>query len=270
MKARTNKGYEKLREIYEKNLSVDLLAEDLHRCKLHNSSPEIKQEMTEKDFDIYGVEEHGKVIGYVMREKLIDGKIEDNFQPFHSGDLVSDSTSLIQLLEILRNKKYFFILERNTVTKIVTLADLQKQPIRMLAFSLISLLEMLLISLIKEEYPDESWKEKLSEERLHKAEEMLKLRIEKNEALTLLDNTQLADKGTIIVKTDKLTKQLGFESKSRCKGFFKNIETLRNNTAHAQEQIYHNSEELIDIILELDRVLGGNARSEREPERKRY
>ncbi|MGM0904506.1 MAG: hypothetical protein ACQEXB_25840 [Bacillota bacterium] len=262
MKARTNKGYEKLRVIYEKNLSVDLLAEDLYQCNLHDSSLIIKQEMTEKDFDIFGVEDHGKVIGYVLREKLTDGKIEDNYQPFHSGDLVSDSTSLIELLEILRNKNYLFILEKNRVTKIVTFADLQKQPIRMLAFSLISLLEMLLISLIKEAYPDESWKEKLSEERLQKAEEMLKFRIEKNEALTLVDNTQLADKGTIVVKTDKLRKQLGFESKTRCKEFFKNIETLRNNTAHAQEEIYHNSEELIDVILELDRVLDSNARSE--------
>ena len=265
MKAKTNKGYEKLKVIYEKNLSVDLLAEDLNTCNLHDSSPAVKQEMTEKDFDIYGVEENGKIIGYVLRDRLTDGKVEDNYQTFHSGDLVSDSTSLIELLEILRNKNYLFVLERNKVTKIVTFADLQKQPIRMLAFSLISLLEMLLISLIREEYPDESWKEKLSKERLKKAEEMLKIRIEKNEALTLLDNTQLADKGTIVVKTDKLTEQLGFESKSRCKEFFKNIETLRNNTAHAQEEIYHNSAELIDIILELDRVLDSNARSERQP-----
>lgn len=262
MKAKTNKGYEKLRVIYEKNLSVDLLAEDLYKCKLHDSSTAIKQEMVEKDFDIYGVEDNGKVIGYVLREKLTVGKIEDHYQPFHSEDLVSDSTSLIELLEIFRNKSYLFILERNKVSKIVTFADLQKQPIRMLAFSLISLLEMLLISLIREEYPDETWKEKLSEERLHKAKEMLSVRIEKNEALTLLDNTQLGDKGTIVVKTDKLRKQLGFESKSKGKEFFKNIETLRNNTAHAQEEIYHNSVEFIDIILELDRVLDRNARSE--------
>jgi len=262
MKAKTNLGYEKLRVIYEKNLSVDLLAEDLFTCNLNDSSSAIKQEMTDKDFDIYGVEDNGRVLGYVLRENLTEGKIKDNYQPFHSWDLVSDSTSLIELLEILQTKQYVFILERNRVTKIVTIADLQKQPIRMLAFSLISLLEMLLISLIREEYPDESWKDKLSEDRLQKAEEMLKLRIEKNEALTLLDNTQLGDKGTIVVKTAKLTKQLGFESKSKCREFFKNIETLRNNTAHAQEVIYHNSVEFIDIILQLDRVLGRNARSE--------
>jgi hypothetical protein len=261
MNAKTNNGYEKLRVIYEKNLSVDLLAEELYTCKLHDKSSAIQQEMVEKDYDIFGVEDNGKIIGYVLRDKLAVGKVEDNYQPFHSGDLVSDSTSLIELLEILRNKKHLFILERNRVTKIVTLADLQKQPIRMLTFSLISLLEMLLISLIREEYPDEGWKEKLSEERLQKAEDMLKLRIEKNEALTLLDNTQLGDKGTIVVKTDKLMQQLGFESKSRCKAFFKNLETLRNNTAHAQEEIYHNSKELIEIILEIGRVLDSHTKT---------
>ncbi|WP_040209202.1 hypothetical protein [Neobacillus jeddahensis] len=255
MNSRTIKGYEKLRAMYEKNLSVDLLAEDIYTCALDDHSLRIKNEMIERDYDVYGVKDKGKITGYILREELFEGRVEDFYRQFRMEDLISDSTSLIELLDFLRERKYVFILEKNKVCKIVTIADLQKQPIRMLAFSLISLLEMLLISLIREACSEDNWKVKLSEDRLGKAEEMLKKRSEKNEALTLLDNIQLGDKGTIVRKTPHLIKQLGFDSTTKCKEFFKNIEVLRNNTAHAQEEIYHDYQELIDIILEIDRVL---------------
>lgn len=259
MNSKTIKGYENLKIIYEKNLNVNLLAEDIQTCYLNNNALTIKNEMSKRDFDVYGVEEEGKIAGYVLRNELSEGAIENYFRQFRSEELLSDSTSLIELLYILKDRKYLFILEKNKVCKIVTIADLHKPPIRMLAFSLISLLEMLLISIIKEAYPEESWKTHLTEERILKAEELLNKRIEKNEALTLLDNTQLGDKGTIVRKTPDLIRILGFNSNKKCKSFFKNIEDLRNNTAHAQEEIYHDYQELIDIILEIDRVLDSNA-----------
>ncbi|MGJ7913044.1 hypothetical protein [Neobacillus sp. LXY-1] len=255
MNSKTIKGYEKLKVIYEKNLNVDLLSEELYTCQPDNHALKIKNEMHQRDFDVYGVEIKGKIAGFILRDELFEGTVEDFYRPFHSEDLISDSTSLIELLEILRDRKYIFILEKNKVSKIVTIADLHKQPIRMLVFSLISLLEMLLISLIKDVFPDDSWKEHLSDERLVKATEMLQKRMEKNEGLSLLDNIQLGDKGTIIRKTPKLMSQLGFESNSKCREFFKHLEVLRNNTAHAQEEIYHDYQELIDIILQIDRVL---------------
>ncbi|WP_078544765.1 hypothetical protein [Litchfieldia alkalitelluris] len=259
MKSKTIQNYEKLKMIYETNLSVDLLAEDIYTCNLNDEAISIKTDMIERDFDVYGVEEKGKILGYVLKENLSNGSIKNVYNPFRSEELISDSTSLIELLDILKDRKYLFILEKNKVSKIITIADLHKQPIRMLAFSLISLLEMLLITLIRETYPNESWKDHLSSGRIAKAEEMLSKRIQKNEALTLLDNTQLSDKGTIVYKSPDLYRKLGFESTTKCKEFFNHIETLRNNTAHAQEEIYHDHQELIDIILQVNMVLDRNA-----------
>ncbi|MCQ6276385.1 hypothetical protein JMM81_15830 [Bacillus sp. V3B] len=255
MKSKTTQNYEKLKVIYEENLSVDLLAEDISICNSSDNSLFVKEEMSKRDFDVYGVKDNGKLTRYVLREELGEGVIKDYYRPFHSEDLISDSTSLIELLDILRERSYIFILEKNKVSKIVTVADLHKQPIRMLAFSLISLLEMHLTALISHTYLDGSWTQLLSEERLGKAQEMLQKRLEKNQALTLLDNTQLGDKGTIVRKTPDLIQKLGFDSTSKCKEFFKNIEVLRNNTAHAQEEIYHDYQEFIELILQIDRVL---------------
>jgi hypothetical protein len=90
---------------------------------------------------------------------------------------------------------------------------------------------------------------------VEKATDMLGQLQQKNEALTLLNSTQLGDKGEVIRNTPDLINSLGFPSKNKCKEFFKNVEYLRNNTAHAQEEIYHSNEELIQIMLELKRVL---------------
>ncbi|GAB3807031.1 hypothetical protein [Virgibacillus kimchii] len=253
---KTTTGYKKIRHIYENNMNVDLLAEPLSTCSIDDDCLQVKLEMETKDFDIYGVENaNGSITGYVKREVLSRGKIEDFYIPFSSDNLISDSTSLIELLDLFQHRDYMFILETNEVSKIVTIADLHKHPIRMLAFSLISLLEMYLTYVIRDSYPEGEWKDKLSSARLQSAEHILNLRLEKNEALTLLDSTQLSDKGEIVRNTPALLQQLGFASKSKCADFFREIEFLRNNTAHSQEVIYHDDRELIRIMLQLSKVL---------------
>src|SRR5699024_10469729 len=129
----------------------------------------------------------------------------------------------------------------------------------MLTFSLVSLLEMYLTTVIKEIYPNESWKKKLKKNRLEKAQEMLDRRLEKNIALTLLDSTQLCDKGEIIKNTPELIEQLDLKSKNKCTNFFKELEDLRNNTAHSQQVLYHDDKELIRIMLKTKDVLAANS-----------
>ncbi|MBU8919361.1 hypothetical protein BGM25_25315 [Bacillus sp. FJAT-29953] len=259
MKSNALKGYRKLRDIYENNLTVELLSEEIKTCEAEDDAVAVKKEMFDRDFDIYGVNQCGKLIGYVKREDIKkEGIISEFVEDFHADKLISDSTSLIDLLDIFQEREFTFILEKNKVTRIVTVADLQKQPIRMLAFSFVSLLEMYIISVIKEFYPDDSWADKLTESRLTKAKELLEERLATNEALTLVDNLQLSDKGTIIRKTPKLVEKLGFESNSQCKEFFRKIEELRNNTAHSQEKIYHDYKEFIHILLQIERVLSAD------------
>jgi len=252
---KTTKGYKKIRHIYENNMNVKLIAETLSTCSVNEDCLQVKSEMIDMDFDIYGVETKGGISGYVKQGDLSEGKIEDFYIPFSSDHLISDSTSLIELLDLFQYRDYMFILEKNQVNKIVTIADLHKHPIRMLAFSLISLLEMYLTYMIRDTYPDGEWKDLLTKTRLESAERILNLRLERNEALTLLDSTQLSDKGEIVRSTPALLEQLGFESKNKCASFFREIEFLRNNTAHSQEVIYHDDRGLIRIMLQLSKVL---------------
>jgi hypothetical protein len=250
-----NKSLTTLKKIYSNNLSVTLIAENLISCSIEDETETIKAKMEELDFDYFGVESNGKMIGYIMKQELVDQSLSNYVHYFAMEDLVSESTSLIDLLQILKAKHPVFILEKNQVRKLITVADLQKQPIRMLVFGLISLLEMELVQLIKNSNPDEEWKSCLSEGRMAKVYQVYETRKEKNEGLGLIECLQLSDKGTIIKKTPHLLKQLGFVSKSDADRFFSSIEELRNNTAHSQEYVYEDFNEFLENIYRVEKIL---------------
>lgn len=259
MKINNDNNFDSLQLIFEKTLNVSLLSEYINTCKVEEDAKKVFEEMQKKDFDVYGVEDRtGKIIGYIEKQDIMNiekGIVKNYYKKFDSEDLLSDSTSLLTLLEVLREKNRLFVLENNSVEKIVTIADLQKQPMRMLIFSFISLLEMQLTSVIKETFPNNAWTELLPENRLEEADNLYKDRLSKNEALSLLDSTQLCDKGTIIKKSETLRKSLGFQSNKKCYRFFKKLEKLRNNTAHSQENIYDDNHELIEMILKIKNML---------------
>ncbi|MFT8320873.1 MAG: hypothetical protein ABF649_08210 [Bacillus sp. (in: firmicutes)] len=249
------KNLDILREIYSNNLSVALIAEELLACSLENDAIKVKRHLQELDFDYYGVESDNKIIGYIVQSELKDGLISQYMHPFDMEYIVSDSTSLLELLQILRDKHPVFVLEKNQIKKLITVADLQKHPIRMLVFGLISMLEMNLVELIKKNYPNEQWKACLNENRIQKAMDIFRMRKNKNEGLDLIDCLQLSDKGEIIQKTPFLLDILEFRSKTEVKQFFKAIEELRNNTAHSQEYVYEDFNDFLDIISRMEIML---------------
>lgn len=251
----SKKSFDTLRKIYSDNLSVPLIAEDLQTCSLEDDAIIVKLNMEKLDFDYYGVKSKGRIIGYIVQSELCEGLILQYVHYFEMKDLVSESTSLIELLQILKDKHPIFVLEKNQVKKLITVSDLQKQPIRMLVFGLISLLEMNLLGLIKQHYANEEWKNYLSSGRLEKAYEVYEIRKSKNEGLGLIECLQLSDKGTIIRKTPELLEKLEFNSKGEVDRFFSSIEELRNNTAHSQEYVYKDFNDFIDNINRVEKIL---------------
>ncbi|ULT54425.1 hypothetical protein L1999_14700 [Neobacillus drentensis] len=249
-------SYQNLRSLYEQNITVNSIAEHLDTCKLHDDANAIKQMMVTKDFDILGVEENGIVIGYVVREELREGTCKESYRRFSPTELVSESTSLLQTLFIFKEIERIFILEGNRITKVVTLADLQKQPIRMLLFGLISLLEMHLYRIINDYFPNDTWKHHLNSNRIKFAEDLYALRKSKNEAIQLSDCLQICDKRDIVLNEDSLREQLGIENKTKGKQFFKKLEELRNNLAHSQDINTENSwNETFSLIEQTENIL---------------
>jgi len=128
-----------------------------------------------------------------------------------------------------------FIRNGQGVDGIVTRGDLQKAPVRMYLFALISVFEMQLLRIIRVRYPNDDWGRFLRPDRLAKAKETFQARRRANAAIDLLDCIQLADKDTIVAKANDLRIGLGFVDPVEARKFFERLEDLRNDIAHSND-----------------------------------
>ena len=131
-----------LRDLFKDSITVKYLAEPLKSVPACEDAAKLRSWMEARDFDVLGIEENGTVCGYVERSHLGKGKCNDYQQIFHPSELIAAATPLMELLPLLREKPRLFVLESNRINGIVTCGDLQKAPVRMLLFGLVTLLEM--------------------------------------------------------------------------------------------------------------------------------
>jgi hypothetical protein len=245
-----------LRRIFESSITVRDIAEPLTSFDAARSADDVQRFMETRDFDVVGVRREGLTAGYVQRAHISKGTLQDQTSSFDHQTVLSENTPLLRAFEMLRDKPRFFVTVLDDVWGIVTRGDLHKAPFRMWLFGLISLLEMQLLRLIRAAYPDERWKALLSKPRLEQAKSILANRKRRNEAIDLADCLQLADKRTIVAKSEALRHALGLESRSKVDKVLAGLEKLRNDLAHAQDVISGRWPLVIDLALTAEDLLG--------------
>lgn len=245
-----------LRELFD-NISVRYIAENLASFDAGNEWANVKAFMAEHDYDIVGIRKNGVVVGYIDKTDFDDVTC-NRHRDFNESDIIPDSTSLIEVFKLLRDRPNFpilFIKYLDQVSAIVTKGDLQKAPVRMWLFSLVTMLEMNMLRTIRIYHPEDSWKVFLSELRLEKASACHQLRISKNESIDLADCLQFCDKSTILVKSEKIRNVLHFESIQSAKKILKDSENLRNLVAHAQDILCDNWPSIVDTAEQIENLL---------------
>ena len=96
----------------------------------------------------------------------------------------------------------------------VTRDDLQKPPVRMWLFGMVTMIELRYTRLIAGTVPRvRVWREFLSEGRLKKAEELMAERSRRNRSVGLLDCLQLSDKGQIVARNESIRGRTIFTSR---------------------------------------------------------
>ncbi|MBK1990369.1 hypothetical protein A0J48_023070 [Sphaerospermopsis aphanizomenoides BCCUSP55] len=248
-----------LRSLFENSITIEYVAEPLKAVDAEVDVTEVLHWMQLQDFDVVGVETEEIITGYVQRSTLINkksGKCGDYQQVFHPQELIAISTPLMKLLPILQQTPRLFVLDCNQVTGIITCGDLQKAPVRMLLFGLVTLLEMNLLRLVRLYYPQNSWQQVLKPDRIEAAQKLWRESQERNEATDLLDYLQFCDKRDLILHQTELILQLGLKSKRAGERLLKSAEHLRNRLAHAQNLVTGSSwTELISLAAEMERLL---------------
>ena len=244
-----------LRIIFEQSITVKHLAESLASFDEKRMASDVREILNKKDWDVIGVRKSGAITGYACREDLNGGILGDYTKKFNKNIILEERAPLFRLLPVICKMERCFVSVFGSIGAIVTRGDLQKAPMRMWLFSLISLLEMQMLRLIRDYYPNDSWRGIISNKRLEEAENILTDRCKRNEEIDLPDCLQFCDKKKIFLYNEKLLKGSGLESKSKGEKWLKELEKLRNDLAHSQDIITGNWPEIVDLTEQAEKFL---------------
>ncbi len=211
--------------------------------------------MRRKEFDVVGVRKDGFVCGYVEAVHLGEGAIGECIRSFEEATCLAEDEPVSQVLRILQESPRVFVVRTGLVSSIITRGDLEKMPLRMWLFALVSLLEMQMLRLIREFYPAEKWRPFLTENRMCKAEETYAKRRAGNDHIDLADCLQFCDKRDIILQTAALLKAMEIGDDPHSATFFKELEDLRNDLAHAQSIVSDRWPHLVELSAQAERIL---------------
>jgi hypothetical protein len=247
-----------LRKLFETGITANSIQEPLKYCFYGESALEVQAELKRLHFDVAGIRtsKEQPILEFVRTASLQNGNCEEVAESVKAADIISESTPLIEVLSGLEDRTYFFILNGMQISGIITRADLQKPPVRILIFGMISLLEMHLTFLVRTLFPGEKWREVLKPKRIENAEAILQKRKERNEVIDLTDCLQFADKRDLVLVSEEMRVHLGLKTKIGAKNVLQSIEKIRDKLAHSQDIVSGTTwEELINVVQEVERML---------------
>lgn len=227
---------ERLHKFFNEGFSVMDVAEPLVSFDVSTDARQVQKFMIEKDFDLIGLRKNGLVEGYARRDDLIHGSCRDHFRTFtEKDDLVPETAHLVDAVNSLEINRQCFVTILGRVGAIITMTDLEKPPMRMFLFGLITISEMMLTTVIRVRFPDDAWQEHISEGRLQKAKLLLEERTRRGQIVDLIDCLQFGDKGLIVSRDEAFRLAMGWASRRKAREDLKELEMLRNNLAHTQD-----------------------------------
>jgi len=248
-------SHQDLREFTLKRITAQHIAESLTSFDTAADAHTTQLVLEQHNFDVAGARENGQVIGYIIRSDLSDGTVGDHRIDFTEGDILAASTPLVDVLRQIRDSERTFVEVLGHVGGIITRSDLQKMPIRLWLFGLISLLEMQMLRVIREHFANQQWVELLTPKRIEAARGLFEKRQTENLEIDLADCLQLCDKKNIFAATPTLLQSVGYDSKSSFRSTLEEIEKLRNNLAHSQDIPGEESEKLVDLAEMVEELL---------------
>ena len=141
---RTGTRLSDVRTLFEAGITTRAIFEPLKSCRANDDVIPVIEIMRQRDFDVLGVLEskNTPIKGYVLRSDLTTGKVRDYIKIIAPNILIAESAPIADLFRLLQQNSFLFVLNKTKIEGIVTQADLNKPPVRVYIFGLISLLEM--------------------------------------------------------------------------------------------------------------------------------
>jgi hypothetical protein len=230
-----------------KRLSITFTARDImipHRelvCAGNESQAEIVSKAN-PDFSIIPIRRKGKVNGYFERDTRIAKEIA-------LSDLLSDGTSLLDLVEIFEDRQFCFILSHRQITGYIHFSDLNHHLVKLTFYVILEALERKLLSAIQRGDDKEYLSKNLDPDRFEQIVRQYKRH--GDAARNLFSYLNISDILQLAVKTHKL--QVESDTIKAAKRF-------RDGAAHTSLNLvanYHEVKKLVKVKRECLRILGG-------------
>ena len=248
-----------LRSLIGSGITAHAVLEPLQSCPAEASASEMAGILRQRGFDVAGVQaqQGGPVIGFVTTESLANGVVKDYVKPITADQLISDAAPLPTLLSVLKARPHTFVLIGDGVRGITTRADLNKPPVRVYLFGLLSLLEMHLGFWIRAVYVEDSWQKRVTGKRLAAATRLQADRRKRNQDVSLVDCLQFCDRRDLVIGREDLRERLCLGSKTQAGALLKRAEDLRDLLAHSQHDLVEGSswEEVIALVESVEAVI---------------
>jgi len=246
----------RLRRVFLEGFRATDVAEPLVSFDADRASTVVRAFMLARGFDLAGVRIDGLVAGYVSHDDLEGGSCGDHLRPFGPDDVVRDDASLQEVIQSLGVNLRCFVTVHGHAAGIVTMHDLEKPPVRMFLFGMITILEMLITRHVEAAFPGDAWTVHVATGRLAKARELLAERQRRGVACQLLDCLQFSDKGQLALRIGNVAARLAPNmSGKEAKRALQELETLRNHLAHGQEMISSSWDRIVRFSSRLDELL---------------
>ncbi len=209
-------------------------------------------ELKNQCHEVASVRIDGSVQGYVRRSDMDKGNCADYFRDFAKDQVLNGAATFSDVIHVLTRHDYCFVTVLGNVGGVISRDDINRPMMRMWLFGIVTMLEMGLVELIQERFPGGKWIENLSQGRLQKAREIQAERQRRNVSCDLMDCLQLSDKAQILVDDPVAMERIGMKSKKVAKRTIKDLESLRNHLAHAQDIVQYDWPQIARLSMRLE------------------
>jgi predicted transcriptional regulator len=242
-------SHQRYLEILEKTYCVrDImtLIEGAFTCAKSDFSATVFRKAKRRDYDTIPFMDSGRVAGYVPRKELESKMVEaitNSVKTLTSRQIVSADATFPELLGVIRDNGLAFVDSSGSIVGLVTLADFNKRPVRILLFGLIMELELQMLERIKSVCKFDEAKALLGSiaselERDYGLSKKAGVDTEWYECLDLLKIMRLFE------ESPKLRPFLGCVNSAQVREEFGFLVGLRNNVCHPENVLVTDAQEL--------------------------
>jgi len=225
--------------LFMRAFSAQDIAEPLRSFDAEFEAGRIADYLKDRGRYVAGLRESGRVKGYVRHQDLGESSGHDYMRDFQKDQVVEGESSLADVVLVLTRHDYCFVRVLDDIVGVISRGEMQKPVVRMWLFGFITTIEMTLRERTMLRWPDGSWTEKITPSRLQKAQALRDERLRRGQECELLDCMQLSDVAKILLAVPEERAVYGFDSTAAVKRVVKEMESLRNNLAHAQDIVTH-------------------------------